>query len=216
MTPMNFSGIFSQIFGQAAEHLPIDDPEMAQAVRLISKVQMHLQSTWRHAQRTGIHCEQQVRSPHGETLRCVEGMSGTCIACRRPVCLYHSAMVPENGDLLCFGCVGAAQRAARETASSSKAKDYNEPPPGRSRTETPSSGSAAEDTDKLRKKFLRRLKLTANPTEAEIKSAFKREAAKAHPDKAPAGQRDKAHEKFVSLGEARDWLLADLQRREAA
>jgi len=210
---MNFSGIFSQIFGQAADHIPIDNPEVAQAVRMMSKMQMHLQGKWRQAQHMGMHCEQQVRSPFGEQLRCVEPMSGTCVACRRPVCLHHCALVPENGDLLCFACIGAAQKVARSD-SQRGSKDYAEPQDAKQKSSR-AEPRAAEDDQKLRKKFMRRLKLTGEPTAEEIRSAFKREAAKAHPDRAPLDQRDKAHEKFVALGEARDWLLNNLTKKAA-
>lgn len=208
---MNFSSLFSQIFGQAAEHIPVDDPEFAQAIRVLSKIQMHLQSTWRHGQRMGIHCEQQVRGPHGDLLRCVEPMASTCVACRRPVCLFHAALVPESGDLVCFSCIGAAQQAAKARASGQGATDYSQAGSS-SRAKTAPAG---DDEEKLRRKFLKRLKLTGDPTEDEIKAAFKREAAKAHPDRVPPERRQKAHEKFVGLGEARDWLLAHQRKRAA-
>lgn len=199
---MNLQSLVSQLFGAASEHLPIDDPEVAQAVRVISRVQMHLQGSWRHAQRMGISCEQHVRNARGELLRCIDQMSGTCVACRRPVCLHHAALVPESGDLLCFSCVGVAQKVARERGAS--------PGPQPGATEKPS-----EDFEKLRRKYLKRLKLSGDPTEEEIKAAFRREAAKAHPDRAPADKRQKAHEKFVALGEARDWLLEHARKRAA-
>lgn len=206
---MNFSSIFSQIFGQAADHIPIDNPEIAQAVRLVSKMQMHLQGSWRHAQHMGIHCEQHAAGAHGEPLRCVEPMAGTCVACRKPVCLFHAALVPESGDLLCFGCIGVAQRSAHVTGGEKRGpKDYRGAPRG-------PSGAAPESDEKLRRKHMRRLKLTGDPTEADIRAAFKREAASAHPDKAPPEQREKAHEKFVALGNARDWLLANPKKRAA-
>lgn len=207
---MNISSLFSQLFGQAAEHLPIDDPEIAQAVRVLSRVQMHLQTSWRQAQRMGIHCEQQVRNPTGDVLRCVEPMGSTCVACRRPVCLFHSALVPETGDLLCFSCIGVAQGAARERATSRGATDYSQKASaGRGRVEP------QDDSEKLRKKYLRLLKLTGTPTEEEIRAAFKREAAKAHPDRVAPEKRQKAHEKFVSLGQAKDWLISDLKKKAA-
>ena len=216
---MNFSSLFSQLFGQAAEHLPIDDPEMAQAVRILSKVQMHLQTNWRHAQRMGVHCEQQVRGPHGDMLRCVEPMANTCVACRKPVCLYHSALIPETGDLICFGCVGTAQRASAGYRTGRAPNDYGKPGDApRSNSESASNNaraSAQEDEEKLRRRYMKRLKLTGEPTETEIKAAFKREAAKAHPDRVPPERRQKAHEKFVGLGEARDWLLANMKRKAA-
>jgi len=216
---MNFSSLFSQLFGQAAEHLPIDDPEMAQAVRILSKVQMHLQTNWRHAQRMGVHCELQVRGAHGDMLRCVEPMANTCVACRKPVCLYHSAAVPETGDLICFGCIGLAQQACAQNRTGRAPNDYgqpgNAPRGGASSGNGNARASAQEDEEKLRRKYMKRLKLTGEPTESEIKTAFKREAAKAHPDRVPPERRQKAHEKFVGLGEARDWLLANMKRKAA-
>ena len=214
---MNFSGIFSQIFGQAADHLPIDNPEVAQAVRVLSKLQMHLQGKWRQAQHMGMHCEQHVRNQFGEHLRCVEPMSGTCAACRRPVCLHHSAIVAENGDLICFACIGVAQKVAR-AESTRGATDYSEPQGEKAKgNQGPKtqSGPSPEDLEKLRKKYLKRLKLTGEPAEDEIRAAFRREAAKAHPDRAPAAQREKAHKTFVGLGEARDWLLQNLNKKAA-
>ena len=206
---MNISNLLSQIFGAASEHLPIDDPEVAQMMRLMSRVQMHLQGKWKQAQQMGISCEQHVRSPHGEVLRCVEAMGGTCVACRRPVCLHHCAIVPDSGDILCFGCIGLAQKGARERGAA-------EPPkPGAQGSSYGKSEDDDEDFEKLRKRYLRRLKLTGSPTEDEIRHAFKMEAAKAHPDRAPADKRMKAHEKFVALGEARDWLLEHLRKRAA-
>lgn len=202
---MNLSSLFSQLFGAASEHLPIDDPEVAQMVRVMSRMQMHMQGPWRHAQQMGIRCEQHARDARGQVLRCVEAMSGTCIACRRPVCLHHSALVPESGDLLCFGCVGVAQQAAKARSTGQESH----------RQGAGSSEATSDDHEKLRKKYLRRLKLTGDPTEDEIKAAFRREAAKAHPDRAPAEKRQKAHEKFVALGEARDWLLANTRKRAA-
>lgn len=205
---MNISHLFSQLFGAASEHLPIDDPEVAQMVRVMSRMQMHLQGQWKQAQRMGISCEQHVRNPRGEVLRCVEPMGGTCVACRRPVCLHHCAIVPDSGDLLCFGCIGLSQKAARERGPA-------EPPKSGHAGSSSAQAGEAEDFDKLRKKYLRRLKLSGDPTEEEVRAAFKREAAKAHPDRQPADKRQKAHEKFVALGEARDWLLEHMRKRAA-
>jgi hypothetical protein len=208
---VNIRSLFSQLFGAASEHLPIDDPEVAQMVRVMSRLQMHMQGPWRNAQMMGIRCEQQARGARGETLRCVEAMSGTCVACRRPVCLHHAAIVPDSGDLICFGCIGNAQQSARARANSGAASEG----PAYSSGSPPPREEPGEDHDKLKRKFLRRLKLTGDPTEDEIRAAFRREAAKAHPDRAPADKRQKAHEKFVALGEARDWLLKHVGKRAA-
>lgn len=205
---MNLSSIFSQIFGAASEHLPIEDPEVALTVRIMSRIQMHLQGAWRQARHMGIGCEQIVRSQTGATSRCSEAMAGTCVACRRPVCIGHAAIVPESGDLVCFGCIGVAQKSA-------KARGPQEASASGAGAREAHSGDSEEDFDKLRRKYLRRLKLQGDPSEDEIKAAFRREAAKAHPDRAPADKRQKAHEKFVALGEARDWLLQHARKRAA-
>jgi len=198
---MDLRALFSHLIGQGAEHVMLEDPSAQQAVRLLSKVQMHLFGGWRAAQSMGIRCRQHARSVVVGTVACTEPMAGTCVACRQPVCLEHAAFVPGSGDLICFGCIGVAQRAAGVSGPSASSKKV---PP------------ADDDDEALRKKYLKRLKLTGDPSEDEIRAAFKREAAKAHPDRAPEGKKDKAHARFVALGEARDWLLNNSRDSRAA
>jgi len=119
-------------------------------------------------------------------------------------------MVPESGDLICFSCVATAQRVAKESATSKGATDYSQ-----AGNSTKARTSGIDDSEKLRKKYLKMLKLSGSPTEDEIRTAFKREAAKAHPDRVAPERRQKAHEKFVALGQARDWLISDLNKKAA-
>jgi len=211
---VNIGELISQVLGRASDHIPFEDPEMQNAVRVLSRVQMHLYGSWKHAQQMGIPCQQRMRSRERGELRCVEPMAGTCVACRKPVCLHHSAAVVDSGDLICFGCIGNAQQVAQtqegkaSAASSDSYQRQGQSPPR----------PAAEDEEKLRKKHLKRLKLTGEPTEEEIRAAFKREAAKAHPDAlgpASAEKKQKAHERFVALGEARDWRLSHVKKKAA-
>ena len=58
-----------------------------------------------------------------------------------------------------------------------------------------------------------RLGVSQTATDAEIKSAFRRQAVALHPDKVRGGDGDAGNEEFHALVEARDVLL-DPQRRE--
>lgn len=202
--------IFGQVMSQVSDHVQIEDPEMRLALRLHAKTQQHLQGSWGYAQKLGISCQQRVRGQDGQVLRCVEVMSSACVACRGPVCLGHGAVVFDSGDIICFACIGHAQSTVKQQdAQETRSGDSSGTGHGRQGT-TP-----FEDEAKLRRKFLKRLRLTGEPTEEEIRMAFKREAATAHPDRVPADKKQKAHEKFVMLGEARDWLLARLRKKAA-
>lgn len=207
---MDFDVLLGQVIGQAADRLPFDNPETQLRVRLLAKLQQHLSGQWKMAGRTGIACTLRQRDQHGRILKCVEPMAGTCIACRNPVCVHHAAPVLENGDLICFACI--------EFARQTRVKNGEQAPNGAGRDSERGTESAEERSasdDELRKKYLKRLKLTGDPTDDEIKAAFRREAAKAHPDRAPADKKDKAHAKFVALGEAKDWLLKNCRKKAA-
>lgn len=194
--------MIDELLNQLLGRVSVDDPAMQLNLRLTARLQQHLLGKWRNAQRMGLACQQRVRDPRGQVLRCVEPMSGTCVACRAPVCVHHSAVVFEQGDLICFSCIGHAQKTVPKYEQGAPSDSASEP-------------QSPADQEKLRRKFMKRLKLTGDPTEDEIRAAFKREAAKAHPDRVPPEKRQKAHEKFVMLGEARDWLLKHAKRKAA-
>lgn len=203
-------GIWGQLFGrgaaEAAQHLGSENPELQQSLHVLGRVQQHLHGKWLHLQRSRIACSIHLRHPARGLLRCTEPMIGPCMICERPVCLEHAAVVIESADAVCLGCIEAARqhRAAAPRGNNSAphaAVDEDE----------------EEEEQYLKKRrFLRRLKLRGTPTEAEINAAFRREAAKTHPDQAVGKQKKAtAHKRFVLLGEARDWLIKNLHRKAA-
>lgn len=184
-----------QFFGQ--QRSPAQEGYHAYAYRVLTRVQQLLAGPWHAAQTTHLPCAVHFRRQgDGALLRCTEPMTGACSVCNRPACLSHAMVGLENGELICLGCVEIARQ------------NLGTPPDARE------SGNG-DDFERLKRKHLRRLRLTGDPGEAEILAAFRREAAKAHPDKQPEGRKAQAHKRFVLLGEARDWLVENLRRSAA-
>ena len=195
LSQLSLNGLLSQVFGQASATVVTSDPETTVAIRVLGRVQAHVFGRWREAQRQGLECEMHFAPPGAESRKCTQPMIGLCSVCHRPVCLSHSAVHLETGTPLCFGCIELARQVNQRGGG---------PPPG----------TAAEQA-KLRRKHLRRLKLSGQPSESEILTAFRRIAAQTHPDRVPAERKARAHKQFVALGASRDWLLNDLKSTAA-
>jgi uncharacterized protein YjbI with pentapeptide repeats len=65
----------------------------------------------------------------------------------------------------------------------------------------------------LRYEKLMLLGLDDSSSAEDILAAWKKQAFKFHPDRAPAGSRVQAAEKFLVITEARDWLIKDMDAR---
>lgn len=197
--PSPFDALLSLAVGQASRQFVGVDPTTTVVVRLAGRLQEHVFGRWREAAATRLPCAVRFQANNGAVAVCTESMIGACVCCRQPVCIEHANVSLSTGDPICFGCI--------ELARQSRASDpAGAPPPAQVNV---------EQERKLRRKYLRLLKLKGQPTEDEIRQAFKREAAKAHPDRQPAADKDKAHKRFVQLGTARDWLL-ERARKDAA
>jgi len=191
---LSFDSLLSQVFGQASAAVVTQNPETTVAIRIIGRIQAHVFGRWRESQRQGIGCALHF-APPGETgRRCGQPMIGLCSVCERPVCLGHCTIHVETGTPVCLGCIELARNVAARGSCSQAAPS-----------------SAGVDPAKLRRKYLRRLKLKGQPTEAEILAAFKREAARTHPDRATESRKAAATKRFKELGLARDWLLDELK-----
>jgi len=193
--PLPLPSLISQAVGQFSRQFSSQDPATTAAVRVLGLVQEHLFGRWAQAAQANIRCSVRFVAS-GRMTPCRERMAGTCVACGGPVCLGHSAVTIEGGDLVCYGCVEVARQVR-----------IGQPPPKANESE--------EEERALRRKYMRWLKLKGSPTEEEIKAAWKREAAKTHPDRMPADKREAAEKRFKELGHARDWLVARAQRRAA-
>ncbi len=120
---------------------------------------------------------------------------GACLCCKKPTCLEHS-FISGDAHAICFACV----RQAAPQANPHRAA----PPP---------SPRADQQENEMRKKFLRVLGLKERPggvPDEEVRAAFKKLAAKHHPDRMrdPA-KREAAERKFKELNAAFQWLTKE-------
>ncbi len=197
--PSPFDALLSLAVGQASRQFVGVDPTTTAVVRMAGRLQEHVFGRWRAAGETRLPCAVRFQAHNGTVGVCTAAMIGACICCEYPVCIEHANVSLATGDPICFGCIELARQARASTP----------------RGAPQSTQVNVEQERKLRRKYLRMLKLKGQPSEDEIRQAFKREAAKAHPDRQPAADKDKAHKRFVELGTARDWLL-ERARKDAA
>lgn len=103
-----------------------------------------------------------------------------CLSCNRPTCLEH-AYVSSAAKVMCDSCVEG--RSARPSS----------PPP--------------VDETKVRAAHLKTLGLSFPFTDAELHAAFRKVAAKHHPDREPVeAKKAAAQKRFVAAQQAYEWL----------
>ncbi|MHC4984850.1 MAG: J domain-containing protein [Planctomycetota bacterium] len=208
--------LIGQFLGRAAQHVSqhagVEDPETKQALTVIGLVQQHFFGRWLPAQRTRVACAIRVNHPQHGPLRCAEPMIGACVACNNPICIEHASVTITTGDAICYACI--------ELVRAQRAQQVGPIPAGHgpyASGRAPAPEAKDDDFKKLRRKHMRTLGLKGDPTEEEIRAAFRTKAAASHPDKArtPAA-REKATKRFKKCGEARDWLIANVASSRAA
>lgn len=202
-----FGNLISQVLGRAAQNVETQDPTVDSLVRWLARLQIQVFGPWTQVGRSGITCDVRFR-PHDSPriIKCHSHAIAACIACGQSTCIEH-ALVAASGEVICRGCVDVAKRAA--------------PPRSGTWGSAGSSGSTGDprrtgdDYRKLRQRYLKRLGLSGSPTEKEVNLAYRKLAGKYHPDKFPPSRQKAAQKKFIALGEAKDWLLANLERKAA-
>jgi hypothetical protein len=188
--------LLSRAAARAAESFQTDDPLVDSLVQYAARIQEHLFGRWIAFARSGVGCSIHSGRP-GEPLRpCHSPAIGGCVCCRKPVCIDHT-MVGADGVLLCRACVV-------KHIPQSQQQQPPPPPP-----------AAQPDRRRLREHHLQVLRLEGNPGEEEIMAAFKELARLYHPDTVPEPERAAAHEQFVAVNNAKDFLLAELRRQAA-
>jgi hypothetical protein len=191
--------VLSVLVGQVGERVQTGDPHRDAMLRFLSRLQSSALGSWLGTSRGNLVCRVEHQRPDGHRLLCRNPAASGCGACGQPVCLDH-LFAAADGKVLCFGCAERAVAMCRDGE----------------RPSNPSAIGAEQDRKRERRKHLRRLKLKGEPTEDAIQAAYRKLAAAAHPDRHPASRRKAAHDEFVFLGQSRDWLLRDLEEREAA
>lgn len=212
---MSFQNLISQVLGHAAQNVSTNDPITDRMLHFFARLQSQAFGPWSSIARSGMTCAVRFRPQGAPTvLHCSNPAIGGCIACGQPTCLEH-ALVSASGEIVCRGCVDDVRiRAGRHPGARS---GHVGPSP---ESGAGSASSAVEEHDKLRRMFLRRLKLKGSPSASQINAAYRKLAVQHHPDKFPSekfsARRRRAEErKFKELSEAKDWLLSDLERRAA-
>ena len=208
---MRVDSILSQLLGQAAQALPMEDPRVRKCVHYLSQLQGQLFGPWAQVGRSGITCTVRYRRPDGVFIGCNEPAISGCMVCGQGVCLDHS-LVAATGEVVCRGCVDTMRRQVYGTGP--RPQPGPEPPTSSRGVDMDDEYEGYEDR-RERRKHLRRLGLRGYPSANEIRAAYRKAAAKAHPDRHPSHKRDVANRKFVRLGESKDWLLDHLDEEAA-
>lgn len=186
--------IFSQLVGKLASSFSTGNPAWDELVRGFARLSEHASSRWASVAGSGIRCTTNHRPPGGDVEVCSSPAIAACIACGQPVCFSH-AYLNVTGEVVCGTCIHTKLLEGKPNARAGQA-----PPP-----------APTEDRVALRKAHLKTLRLRGKPTQDQIKSAYRKLASAAHPDKHPDDQ-VAANARFIELGKAKDWLLEDLKR----
>ncbi len=201
---MRLESLVSQLLGNAARSVRTGDPAIDSAIYALSSLQEHaVAGRWLQTARLGLSCSVHFGRPGGPVLSCSSPAIGMCLACGQPACFEH-AMVSVNGELVCRTCIHVQLLQGRPPATQS-------PPPPPS----PATSQQKDETAAVRRRYLKLLGLKGRPTAEQVKTAYKKRAAQSHPDKFPEQKKAAATARFVELGKARDWLLADVEREAA-
>lgn len=199
--PFDFGRFFGSFKGQfetAVGHAP--DAVGAFATSLLENAP----AKWSATLLSGLTCY--VRH-HGQ--QCQTKAVQSCIACAKPVCLGHSAVLAD-ASCLCHICVAKCIKAVRKEMGLPD-NGAPEPPAPKQRQKQHKDPEAEK-----RKRYLDVLGLEDPADAAEIKSQFRELSKKWHPDKAKTEEsRIKREAKMKKISEAYHWLINDEERKAA-
>lgn len=186
----------NKIVGSIFRGVQLDDPLQASALKWCGAVMGHVFGRWRAVALSQIRCSLAQR--HGNVIApCADPAVTGCETCGKPVCLGH-ALVGIEGKAICLQCVVAFQHVVREHV----AKHGNQEPP-------PPTPIDPKIRAEKRKVHLRTLGLKDPATAEEIKDAFRKLAAKWHPDRAEASKKEAAEKKFKEINAAYQYLSSE-------
>jgi len=189
------------------------NPEADRYTQLIGRFAQHA-VRWAAVRASGFRCVTG-HHDHGRPVTCGSPAIASCVVCSAPVCFDHGMISPRDGTVICFGCVGEAQQMrgspGGQRQGPQQAGGWNGQYPHWADQQQSSPGP---DLEKLREDHLRTLGLSPGVTMSEIRSTYRKMAAKYHPDKARSeAQRKRLDAQMRKINEAYTWLC---QNEEAA
>ena len=216
-------GLGAQVAGNVETNNPTVDAYMHAAARIMQHA-----GKWAAVSASGISCSLHLRNQLGEVRPCGTAAIAACVVCHQPTCFQHAMISPADGNVVCFGCIAAAQRSLR-SGRPLRDEEPSEPgeqcicrDPAQLDPSCPVHGQTARrehreapERSELRRKHLRRLGLGTSANWAEIRASYRRMASQNHPDRFPAAQKKRQESKLKKLNEAFEWLKRDEQRQAA-
>ena len=210
---MNLSELLVGLGAQVAQDIRTDNPTTDSYVQAVARLMQHA-SKWAAVSASGIKCATNFRNPIGEVRPCGSAAIGACSACGQATCFNHAMISPASGQIVCYGCVGVAQRYARRMGS-----DWdNEKRPPQQKQDRPSSSGIrcscrfpwesdaqcpAHGGGVMRRTHLETLGLDEDASWDKIRTTFKKLALKHHPDRGTTARaRSRAESKFKKISEA--------------
>lgn len=218
MPHVNIAELLVGLGAQVAQDIRTDNPAADGYVRAIGRLMQHA-SKWAAVSASGIQCATRFTTPIGELRPCSTAAIGACVACGQPTCFSHAMVSPADGQLVCYGCVGVAQRIARRMGADWHA-EKQPPPQPQDRRSAPGIRCSCrfpwerdddcpvhgEDESALRREHLETLGLDIDATWDQIRAAYRKLALKHHPDRATARRKAEAEKKFKAITKAFEWL----------
>jgi hypothetical protein len=147
----------------------------------LSSLMVHAAPKWLPTLAVGVTCE---TGP--PPAACPRTAIAACDVCHRPCCLSHSR-IDQNGDAICLHCVFVAIQAQRSSNAANGVPPrgrsrWHSPPPGAGEADAAAKAAAAAAVEGAFKV----LGVRPGVPFATVKSAYRKLAAKLHPDKYPS------------------------------
>ncbi len=214
---MNLGELFVNLGAQVAQDIRTDNPTADSYVKAVARLMQHA-SKWAAVSASGIRCATHFRNPIGEVHPCGAAAIGACVACGQATCFNHAAISPADGRIVCYGCIGVAQRQAQQLGAEWHAKKK---PPKQQQDRQSGPGISCScrfpwQTDEscpvhgqelLRREHLETLGLDIDADWEDISRTFRKLGRKYHPDRATTSRARRSNEaKFKKISEAFEWL----------
>ena len=201
---MRIDQIIGAVVGGLGSGINTSNPMANHYLQYVVSMAEQAFARWSAVSQSGMRCQIGQHTDDGQDIRCTAPAIAGCMVCGANVCLHHALVSPKY--VMCFAC---AEGAARAAAARSPRTEQKSSPFG---FVDPDEAEAKDEA--LRKKHLKTLGLEGDPTDEEVKAAFKRLVLEHHPDRAPQHKKAAKHKKLREINEAYTWLTQ--QRKKAA